>query len=148
MQPNMRSSGSRGTSRRFAVRFVAGAAHLDVSRHMAHALRLAIAVLTMLSSVSWAADGSVLGPDQWPTSVAEAVRDIVLRLPEKDKNLVRGTKKEDLIKFHHGWGTDIRNYYGLWRGNDKLIVSACGKPCHPDDASMVLIEAVWTALQK
>jgi hypothetical protein len=37
----------------------------------------------------------------------------------------------------------IRNRYGLWRGNDKLILSACGQPCHPDDASMKIIEAIW-----
>jgi hypothetical protein len=115
---------------------------------MQPALRIAIAVLATLSSVAWAADDDLLGPDKWPTSVAETVTDIVQRLPEKDKEFVRGTKKEDLIKFHHGWGTGIRNYYGLWRGNDKLIVSACGAPCHPDDASMVIIEAVWTALRK
>jgi hypothetical protein len=115
---------------------------------MARALHFVIVLLTTLSSVAWAADDELLGPDKWPTSVAETVRDIVQRLPEKDKELVRTTKKEDLIKFHHGWGTGIRNYYGLWRGNDKLILSACGRPCHPDDASMLIIEAVWAALQK
>jgi hypothetical protein len=115
---------------------------------MALALRLAIAVVITLCSTAWAAGDEVLSPDKWPTSVAETVRHIVQRMPEKDKERVRGTKKEDLIKFHHGWGTGIRNYYGLWRGNDKLIISACGKPCHPDDASMVIIEAVWVALHK
>jgi hypothetical protein len=115
---------------------------------MAQALRFAIAVLATLSSVGSAAEDELLGPDKWPTSVAEAVSDIVRRLPEKDKERIRSTKKEDLIKFHHGWGTGIRNYYGLRRGNNKLIVSACGKPCDPDEASMVIIRAVWTALQK
>jgi len=64
-------------------------------------------------------------------------------MSEKDKELVRKTKGGDLIMFHHGWGTGIRNYYGLWRGNQKLITSACGMPCHPDDASMIIIRAVW-----
>lgn len=89
-----------------------------------------------------------LGPDQWPTSVEDTVRDIVAGLSAEDKERVRTTKKEDLIRFHHGWGTGIRNHYGLWRGNEKLLVSACGRPCHPDDASMRVIEAVWQALQK
>ncbi len=44
-----------------------------------------------------------------------------------------------------------------WRNRDvasclvissRLTVSACGQPCHPDDASMRIIEAVWQALQK
>jgi hypothetical protein len=97
---------------------------------------------------SWAADEEGLPPNKWPTLVSETVTDILRRMPDQDKQRVRATKKDDLIKFHHGWGTGIRNYYGLWRGNDQLIVSACGKPCHPDDASMLIIEAVWTALQK
>lgn len=102
----------------------------------------------MCSASSWATDDSVLLSDKWPTSVREAVADIVRRMPEEDRQRVRTTAKGDLIKFHHGLGTGIRNYYGLWRGNDKLIVSACGKPCHPDDASMLIIEAVWASLQK
>jgi hypothetical protein len=68
-------------------------------------------------------------------------------MSEKDKELVRKTHHGDLVLFHHGWGTGIRNYYGLWRGNKKLIKSACGRPCQPDDASMVIIGAVWQELQ-
>ena len=97
---------------------------------------------------SWAADEEGLPPNIWPTSISETVTDILRRMPDQDKQRVWATKKDDLIKFHHGWATGIRNHYGLRRGNDKLIVSACGKPCHPDDASMLIIEAVWTALQK
>ena len=70
------------------------------------------------------------------------------KIPEEDKETIRKTKKDDLIMFHHGWGTGIRNHYGLWRGNHALVKDACGEGCHPDDASMVIIEAVWKALQK
>ena len=66
----------------------------------------------------------------------------------EDKERVKTTKKEDLILFHHGWGTGIRNYYGLWRRNERLIHSAYGRHCHPDNASMRIIEAVWQELRK
>jgi len=89
----------------------------------------------------------VLGPGTWPTTVEATVDDIISALSEKNKETVRTTKREDLIKFHHGWGTGIRNHYGLWRGNSKLLESACGGACHPDDASMIIIEAVWNKLQ-
>lgn len=46
------------------------------------------------------------------------------------------------------WHVVARTDDGPWRGNDKLIESACGKPRHPDEASMVIIEAVWSALQR
>jgi hypothetical protein len=65
---------------------------------------------------------------------------------DEDKRRVRETKKEDLISFHLGWGTGIRNDFGLWRGNTNLLAD-----CHttvPEDASMVIIEAVWKKLQK
>ncbi|MPN26099.1 hypothetical protein SDC9_173523 [bioreactor metagenome] len=101
------------------------------------------------SSLVVADETEVLGPGKWPETVDAAVQMIISRLPEKDQALIKGTKKEDLIQYHHGWGTGIRNYYGLWRGNRKLLLSACDeKPCLPDDASTKIIEAVWERLQK
>jgi Domain of unknown function (DUF6794) len=97
---------------------------------------------------TFAAEPSQLGPDNWPTTVEATVHDLLARTSAADKAYVKATKKEDLIQFHHGWGTGIRNYYGLWRGNEKLILAACGRPCHPDDASMKIIKAVWRELQK
>jgi hypothetical protein len=88
-----------------------------------------------------------LAPGEWPTTVDGVVEDIVSRMPERDRTRIRDTNLGDLIKFHHGFGTWIRNNYGLWRGNQTLIVDACGQPCHPDDASMKIIYALWHALQ-
>jgi hypothetical protein len=83
----------------------------------------------------------------WPKNLDAAVTEIVSNLAEKDKKTVRETPKKDLIKFHHGWGTGIRNSFGLWRGNEELLKSACGGSlCHPDNASMIIIEGVWEAL--
>ena len=81
----------------------------------------------------------------WPKTVKEAVTRVLSEMSEKDKEAVRNTKKEDFNKFHHGWGTGIRNDMGLWQGNAELLKDA--KANHPDDASMVIIEAVWTELQ-
>jgi hypothetical protein len=92
---------------------------------------------------------STVERDTWPTTVADAARNIVSVLDEGSKARVRATKKEDLIQFHHGWGTGIRNELGLWRGNTKLLESCGGgKPVHPDSCSVVIIEAVWTLLQQ
>lgn len=113
---------------------------------MRSASLLVFLILLFQPSISTSADDG-LSRDQWFETVDAVVKDILERLPEEDKNRIRDSSKADLIQFHHGWGTGIRNYYGLWRGNDRLIASACGKPCHPDDASMIIIEAVWEALQ-
>jgi len=107
----------------------------------------ALIVLLALAGQASSQEEEPLRPDNWPSTVQATVSDLLASLPADDKAKVRATKKADLIMYHHGWGTGIRNHYGLWRGNEKLIESACGKGCHPDDASMVIIEAVWSALQ-
>lgn len=81
----------------------------------------------------------------WPKTVDEAVTRIVTALPEKDRKIIRETARKDLIRFHHGWGTGIRNDFGLWRGNDALMKDC--KAQHPDEASSVIIDAVWVRLQ-
>jgi hypothetical protein len=91
--------------------------------------------------------GSAKGEHEvYPSSIESAVDSIIRSMSEEDRLTVKKTNKLDLIKFHHGFGTGIRNSLGLWRGNDKLIIEACGKPCHPDDASGVIIYAVWCKL--
>jgi hypothetical protein len=85
----------------------------------------------------------------WPRTLEAAVASILLDSDPQDMAKVAATKREDLIQHHMGWGMGIRNGLGLWRGNQSLLISACGgEPCHPDDASMKIIEAVWEHLQK
>ena len=105
-------------------------------------ITLTSALALWLVFPAFAAESEGLGSDKWPTTVQDTVKDILSGMSEKDKELVRKTKSGDLIMFHHGWGTAIRNYYGLWRGNQKLSESACGMPFQPDDASMIIIRAV------
>lgn len=91
---------------------------------------------------------SVIERETWPATVDEAATRLVATLDEESKGRVRETKREDLIQFHHGWGTGIRNGFGLWRGNSRLLASCgAGKPVHPDDCSMLIIEAVHERLQ-
>ena len=84
----------------------------------------------------------------WPGTINESVLVIISELSEADKSRIKNFKQERLIEFHHGFGTGIRNDFGLWKGNNALIESACGKPCHPDTASMAIIDAVWRKLNE
>ena len=103
---------------------------------------------SVLCAPASADDDKMLGPDEFPTTLDAVVKDILANMNDDDKNRLRNTRKDSLIDYHMGFGTYIRNHYGLWRGNTKLLVSACGKPCHPDDASMIIIEAVWAETQR
>ena len=77
--------------------------------------------------------------------INEVIDDILKGMSEREKMIVRTTPKDDLISMLHGWGATIRNKYKLWQ--DSELVKATGKE-HPDDASIVIIEAVWERLQE
>ena len=108
-----------------------------------------------------------------PKNVKEAVKRIVNRLPPQDKRVLKSMPQKDMIKFHHGFGTTIRNAFGLWHGNPALLKDCdrvqkkqypedykkCQKlystynekmesPIHPDDASGVILNEVWKVCQK
>ena len=48
----------------------------------------------------------------WPSTLDQAVTRLIDEMDEADKKTIRDTKKEDLISFHHGWGTGIRKESG------------------------------------
>ena len=97
----------------------------------------------------------------WPRTVEEAVEQLISSIPDKDKEILRNMPEEDLRSLHINFGMYIRNTFGLWEDNKKLLGS-CGLRSmpdsaygeympmwvHPDDCSMIIIEALWEALQK
>ncbi len=87
----------------------------------------------------------------YPKTVSECVDSILVVLPLQDKALVKHTLHKNIIMFHHGMGTWIRNRYGLWGQNDSLLIQ-CAKlkntdSIHPDDASVIIIDSLWNRLQ-
>jgi uncharacterized protein DUF6794 len=84
-------------------------------------------------------------PRNLPRAVDRIVADMYPELREK----LLATKREDLVQFQSDWGKGIRTQLCLVAGgNDQLIRSVCkGDLCHPEEASMVIMEAVWDRLQ-
>jgi hypothetical protein len=101
--------------------------------------------LLRLARKQRAQSGEVSHQTPWPTTVDAAAREVVLNMDFIDKKEVASTKEDDLPRFHHSLGRNIRNNLGLWRGNAALL-AATGKE-HPDDASGVVIRAVWQRLR-
>jgi hypothetical protein len=124
-------------------------------------MRRQICTLLMLAALSAAQAGAAEPPTSppkpgscphalkpLPRSVTQVVDRILKDIrPEFRKRLLK-TKREELVQFQHGWGTGIRDSLCLLAGNnDQLIRSACnGQLCHPEEASMVIMEAVWDRL--
>jgi hypothetical protein len=128
-----------------ALRFSCGChyrIHATIRDAWARARRRVLAAMFALSALACS------GARPWPATVQEAAQRVASELDAQSKERVRTTKKDDLIQYHFGWGMGIRNQFGLWRGNHKLL-NSCGngEAIHPDECSMIIIEAVWTLLQ-
>ena len=57
--------------------------------------------------------------------------------------------EEELIaRFNLGLGTYIRNAFGLWNYKNIDLLKACrSENIHPDEASKIILEALWERLQ-
>lgn len=84
---------------------------------------------------------SAIPPEQF-LSVKEIAQNEFDRAQPADIDTIRNTSKEDLIRFHHGYGTWIRNNYGLWHPNNPFVVKDDLGDGHPDGLSMLVIEAL------
>lgn len=86
--------------------------------------------------------------EPWPETLDEAVEQLLKQLGWKMKEYLRDTPEAHVAaRFHHGLGTSIRNRYGLWQGNLSLLDSCGSTMMHPDEASAVIIKALWRRLQ-
>ena len=86
---------------------------------------------------------------EYPKSVGEAVKRLLLELSDRDKLALKNTSEEDLAMFHLSLGNYIRNEFGLW-GSNKELLRDCfpqNSEPHPDDASSVIIKSLWKVLQ-
>ncbi len=57
--------------------------------------------------------------------------------------------EEQLSSLHFSLGNYIRNEFGLWGSDEELLKACCPDSSlqNPDDASMVIIKALWWKLQ-
>ncbi|WP_442887585.1 DUF6794 domain-containing protein [Congregicoccus parvus] len=81
-----------------------------------------------------------------PKTKEEAIQTLLRLYPEEGRQEFADSREEDLIGYHHGFGTTIRNAFGLWESKSPLRRDLGGG--HPDNASMVLIRAFWQRLQE
>jgi hypothetical protein len=82
-----------------------------------------------------------------PRNVNRVVERIVKNIEPQFREKLLETKRENLVQFQE-WSTGIRESLCLEAGNNnQLIRSACsGELCHPETASIAIMEAVWDRL--
>lgn len=88
----------------------------------------------------------------YPLTVEEAVDRLHADISLNDEIRLAAMTEEDLTNFHFSLGHHIRNEFGLWSGNDALLEScriiAGRQYLHVDDASSVIIKALWLRLKQ
>ena len=122
-------------------------------------MRKQVCILFMLTAL-WAAQAPAADQPPKPGSCPQALKPLPRNVTRVVDRIVKGiepefrekllqTNREDLVQFQTDWGKGIRKSLCLEAGNnEQLIRSACaGNRCHPEDASMVIMEAVWDRLE-
>ena len=94
----------------------------------------------------------------WPTTINDAVELMIDTISEIDKQELLNTNKEELYRFHYSLGMLICGWFGLYNGN-KTLLEACALTRKseierllflndPEEASGVIMEAIWKKLQE
>lgn len=85
--------------------------------------------------------------EEYPKTIAEAVDRLHNDISLNDEVLLATLNEEDLVNVHFSLGQRIREEFGLWKGNNALLEScrimAGTEDIHVDDASMVIVRALW-----
>lgn len=82
-----------------------------------------------------------------PHTVQEAVQFLLEDIPKEYLQHIAAAPEENLAEYHLTLGMQIRNGYGLWGENQELL-SSIGYGLDADDASAVIIRALWEELQR
>jgi hypothetical protein len=75
----------------------------------------------------------------------EIVQTLLEGLNDEDLDVLRRMDEEELINLHHGFGTYIRNTYGLWRR--AKVEETADSEQHPDAISMRIIHKLHARLR-
>jgi hypothetical protein len=84
-----------------------------------------------------------------PKTIEEAVELLLTELSEKDQQIIKIMAEDQLSSLHFSLGNYIRDELGLWWSNEELLKVCCSDSSlqNANDASMVIIKALWWKLQ-
>lgn len=81
-------------------------------------------------------------------TVDEIAADIISKWDTATSEQFKNTPFDDLIQYHHGFGTAVRNEYKLWKRQwtPEVRDGVDYSPEHPDAISQTIIETIWNKL--
>ena len=100
-------------------------------------------------------EGTMSSSKRIPGTYEDAVEVLLSELSDKDRAVLRGMSRTELVGPHFGLGLSVRNRW-LWNSDGELLRSCAERGggvgveramMHPDTASALIVEAVWERLQ-
>jgi hypothetical protein len=121
-------------------------------------MKNALALASVIAALLAALDGpfgaaqlpavhATLSSDSTPRTLDECFVVLAKKLPPETLQRMRSGSEPDMIEYHHGLGTWIRNNWGLWScGPLYQYFHRIGLE-HPDDMSGVIFTSFWRYLR-
>ena len=81
-----------------------------------------------------------------PHTIAEAMRQLDVRLDEAEKNEMRETRREDLTIIALKYGMQMRYEWGLWHGSELALQFEGNGIFQPEDMTSLIIDLYWKRL--
>jgi len=78
----------------------------------------------------------------------EVIKDLYNTWDDKSKKEFLAVGFDNLITLHHGFGTALRNTYGLWHPKYPGVVPSDLGDGHPDGISMKIIEGLYRYIEQ
>lgn len=86
-----------------------------------------------------------------PRTVKDAVERLMKVMTPKEKEAFKNEVEFGVAAWDSMFGKYIRNEFGLWGENRELLRDCNGEGNHlphPDDATVVILDALWHTLQE
>lgn len=101
-------------------------------------------VLTLVALVGIAvACDELVYPRSWPTSVDEALSVLDVQLDAASKRRLAYLDYDEIGELHEGLGTTIRDRFGMYKGNERLLRDCDPEYIHADTCSSIIISRFW-----
>ena len=87
---------------------------------------------------------------KWPQTCTDAIGIVSSSISENARGQLREISRDQLEQLRDTLGKQIRTAFGMGLGNGALVHSCAtdnGVASDPEAASMVIVEAVWAAVQ-
>ncbi len=82
-----------------------------------------------------------------PRTLDECFTSLKKMLSARDLRRLRSGSEADMVKYHHGFGTGLRNSWGLWGGSPLAQYFNAMGIHHPDDMSGIILVSFWRHLK-